>query len=356
MGRLRDFFWRSSFFPRKLSFTREGKVVVLVSIGLGMAAVNTGNNLLYMVFGLSLALIIISGILSEANLRRLECLALKTLRTTARRATHVVLTVKSHRRRFPAFTIEAWPLFDGLSSDVEPARFPELKPGETGIAACSITFHRRGEFELRGMVVSTTFPFSFFRKSVVTPVQASVIVHPAVHPVTGEETTVSQSGEDEHRPVAGRGQEFFGVRDFRDGDSPRHILHRRSANRPSPVIREFEELGSKSVWIALVNAAVDGRGGGDRVEAAVESAASLAVHYLDSNEVVGLVTASGEVSAGSGPAQAVRILDFLANIPILMTDSKGLGEVTAGITVPEDAGRVVHVSPGHVVANREIPT
>ena len=69
MGRLKGFLWRSDFFPRKLSFSREGKVVVLISIGLGFAAVNTGNNLLYMVFGLSLALILISGFLSEYNIR-----------------------------------------------------------------------------------------------------------------------------------------------------------------------------------------------------------------------------------------------------------------------------------------------
>ena len=46
-NRLEDFVWRSDF-PRKLSFTKEGKALVAISIGLGIAAVND-NNLLYLV-------------------------------------------------------------------------------------------------------------------------------------------------------------------------------------------------------------------------------------------------------------------------------------------------------------------
>ena len=34
--------------PRRLSFTREGKIIVVLSVGVGFAAINTGNNLLYL--------------------------------------------------------------------------------------------------------------------------------------------------------------------------------------------------------------------------------------------------------------------------------------------------------------------
>ncbi|MBL6974818.1 MAG: DUF58 domain-containing protein [Deltaproteobacteria bacterium] len=344
MGRIREFFWRSAFFPRKLSFTREGKIVVLISIGLGIAAVNTGNNLLYMVFGLSLALIIISGILSEANLRGLECQPLKSRRMVARRQTPVALKVVCRRKRFPAFSIEAWPLFDDPGMTVEPARFLELRPGRDGTAACSMGFPHRGEFELRGMVLSTAFPFSFFRKSVVVPAPASVLVHPAIHPVESEAASLARSGEDEHRPVAGRGLEFFGVRDYREGDNPRHILHRQSASRQSQVVREFEDMGSRSLSVLLVNATSGGSGGAGPVEDAVEEAASLAVHYLEAGEQVGLVTGSGSVTPGSGPAQSERILDCLATLPVLLTDVPGLREIARRVRPPDDGARVVWVT------------
>src|SRR5262245_33888588 len=60
--------WRP---PRKLQFTREGKYFVGITIGVGFAAINTGNNLLYLLLGMMLSLIIASGIMSELSLRAL---------------------------------------------------------------------------------------------------------------------------------------------------------------------------------------------------------------------------------------------------------------------------------------------
>ena len=59
-------------YRRHLKFTREGKLFVFVTLGLGFGAVNTGTNLMYLVFGFMLSLIILSGILSEHALRKLK--------------------------------------------------------------------------------------------------------------------------------------------------------------------------------------------------------------------------------------------------------------------------------------------
>src|SRR3954447_20727235 len=58
--------------PRRLTFTREGKYFVGITVGVGFAAINTGNNLLYLLLGMMLSLIVASGILSEVSLRGLE--------------------------------------------------------------------------------------------------------------------------------------------------------------------------------------------------------------------------------------------------------------------------------------------
>src|SRR6188472_3462044 len=63
---------RDKRYRRRLTFTREGKVFVFVTFGLGFAAVNTGTNLMYLVFGFMLSLIILSGVLSEHVLRGLR--------------------------------------------------------------------------------------------------------------------------------------------------------------------------------------------------------------------------------------------------------------------------------------------
>ena len=57
--------------PRRLKFTREGKFFVGITLGVGFAAINTANNLLYLLLGMLLALIVVSGIMSELSLRDL---------------------------------------------------------------------------------------------------------------------------------------------------------------------------------------------------------------------------------------------------------------------------------------------
>ena len=57
--------------PRRLSFTREGKIIVILSVGVGFAAINTGNNLLYLLLGWLLSFIVASGVLSEGTMRGL---------------------------------------------------------------------------------------------------------------------------------------------------------------------------------------------------------------------------------------------------------------------------------------------
>lgn len=345
MGRIRGFFWRSDFFPRKLSFTREGKIVVLISIGLGFAAINTGNNLLYLVFGLSLALILISGFLSEYNIRSVRPLRMPAMRAETGRPVSFLLGAVNGNTRMSSFGIDVWPLFEGDNIVTEPARFLELPPGATVDGPSSVIFGSRGKYNLYGVVVSTAFPFSFFRKSAVTPVAETVIVHPRVHQIKEFDLPVAAEGEDESLPRAGRGFEFFGVRDFRTGDNPRNISHRLSAGRGQLIVREFEQTGNREVTIALVNVDPGDENGLDRAEVAIEIAASIAVHLLARGRVVGLVSSFDVVLPGTGVAQADRILDYLASVPVLEMNSPGEETHVRSILASINPGAVVWVRP-----------
>ena len=54
---------------RRIPFA--GRVFLLMTLGVGVAAVNTGNNLLYLALSLNLSLILLSGVLSEGTLRHI---------------------------------------------------------------------------------------------------------------------------------------------------------------------------------------------------------------------------------------------------------------------------------------------
>jgi len=50
---------------RSIRLTSEGTRFLLFTIGIGVAAVNTGNNLFYLLLAMMLSVVVISGVLSE---------------------------------------------------------------------------------------------------------------------------------------------------------------------------------------------------------------------------------------------------------------------------------------------------
>src|SRR6202453_5417633 len=88
--------------PRRLKFTREGKFFVGITLGVGFAAINTANNLLYLLLGMLLALIVVSGIMSELSLRDLTVVRRLPLRAQVGRAHLVEIEVFNHKSRVPS--------------------------------------------------------------------------------------------------------------------------------------------------------------------------------------------------------------------------------------------------------------
>src|SRR5258707_12736402 len=92
--------------PRQLKFTREGKFFVGITLGVGFAAINTGNNLLYLLLGMMLSLIIASGVLSEMSLRGLSVAREPPARPHAGKPFLMGVSLQNHKRRLPSFSIE----------------------------------------------------------------------------------------------------------------------------------------------------------------------------------------------------------------------------------------------------------
>lgn len=343
MSFIRDFIWGSRFFPRKLSVTKEGKIVILISFGLGFAAVNTGNNLLYLLFGLALSLIVISGILSEINLRRFTIDITIPKRCQAK--TEILLTcrITSNRKRYAFYSVEVWPIFEKGVDVIEKALFLEVNPGKTEDRNCKITFPLRGEYKLQGIAVSTSFPFSFFEKAYIKPCEGLVYVYPKIYMMDLPDYQYLNSGFETSRPVFGIDGDFFGVREFRDGDNPKRIHYRLSAGKPNPILVESEDMGSLSVWLVLKN--IDQGYGNETVEKAIEKTASMAKHLLEKGFEVGVVTCSGVVSKGRGGAQLERILDFLAVLPILVMNKPGIEDAISHFEKDLCEGWIYRIEP-----------
>src|SRR5262245_43199623 len=112
---------------RRLRSSREGKYFIAITIGVGLAAINTGNNLLFLLLGWMCSVIVASGVLSELSLRGLSVTRQPPARIFAGRPFLMGISLKNHKGKLPSFSIE---IEDLLIGGKPPARRPSAARAE----------------------------------------------------------------------------------------------------------------------------------------------------------------------------------------------------------------------------------
>lgn len=268
--------------PRLLSLTRAGKFFCLMTIGVGFAAMNTGNNLLFLMLGMMLAVIVASGLLSEAVLRNLVVRRRLPRRIVAGQPAPATLRI-INQGWWPALSVEASEqnprATDGPAAGrtFGPERIPWWKfwrkqTGEDrrplGAAYCMrvdaegehalsprYELPVRGRFELPGLQLETRFPFALFEKTRKFEAPATITVLPAptdAHEWIGQ---LESRWGDTAKNRRGRGEEFYGLREYRPGEDQRLIHWKSTARRGEPVVRETEARQRRALLIVFDNRA-----------------------------------------------------------------------------------------------------
>jgi uncharacterized protein (DUF58 family) len=295
------------WFRRTIRPTREGWWCASAALGLGLAALNTGNNLVYLLCSLLLALILVSGILSEHTLWGLRVRPMLPGEAYAGTPALVGALVANRKRRSPSLslTLEV----PAAGGGVRFLHLPRLEAGEERLVTWTTTFPARGRHRLAGVRLATRFPFGLFTKSETVALDAELLVYPAVGPVSGRRFRDAGDTGPVPRRRRGRGDDLYDLRPYRPGDDPRLIHWRSSARAQLLTVRELEDEATHDVRIVLTG---DGRREIARREAAVSEAASLAVHLLRRGAGVELAGPGLAISLGRGRGQEVRVLTALA--------------------------------------------
>ena len=90
---------------RTLRPTREGWWCLLAAVGVGFAAVSTGNNLLYLLEAMLLGLVVVSGLLSEMSMRGLRLALRVPDEVFAGRPAVFAVLVVNDKRRLPSYSL-----------------------------------------------------------------------------------------------------------------------------------------------------------------------------------------------------------------------------------------------------------
>ena len=302
---------------RKFRLTREGRAFLFVTIGVGLAAVNTANNLLYLVLGLLLSLLLVSGVLSDLALWRLQIKRKLPRRLFVGRRSLIDIALLNEKRWLSSVSVETLDEVEG--EDTEPARFVRVAPGKTEIASYPFEPQRRGTVELGTMRVLTRYPFGLIEKGYAIFLPDELIVFPrlldhaatpAIRPMQGDAAPIHQTG---------RGTEFAGsVRFYREGDEARDIHWKRTASRGELVVREHEQDSSALVTLTVDNlipsSVEDENAWLERFETSISEVATITSTYLAQGVSVQVQTSnsvSPMVAGGTAPDPIWRFLALL---------------------------------------------
>ena len=320
--------WKLFILPRTLSFTKDGKRFIATLLVIGIAAINTGNNLLYLVVAMMLSIIVISGILSESTLRSIEVKRTVPKHIFAGRPVTVKWSISNTKRALPSFSVSIdeippHPLLPSPTGEgmgvrggftAESGYIIKLPARASVTHTHSYTFNNRGLHKLEGFKIKTRFPFGFFLKGRRLFAATDVLVYPNIKPV--RQTTAAgflKSGEAPEK-IKGHSANLYNIRDYTLMDDSRIIHWKSTAKTARLMAKEFEQEGGKRVKIVFSNTLVSDADFNDRFEDMVEEAAGMADYFIGTGFEVGFKTLTLELPCRSGKEQLYRILRELALI------------------------------------------
>ena len=224
---------------QKVLPTGAGILLILIALGIGLAAYSTASNILFIAFSLLLSTIVVSGILSWMNFGRTAWRVILQPPVRAGQQAVLSLEVLNRKRFLPTYCLN----FDFKASSGDSGRLvlrQRLDPGETRKMEWSFSPQRRGRELVEMVGVNSKFPFGFLHKHFGGRVVREVYVWPAriVYQIMmGAVPAADAIGETVPRP--GHGTEFMSVRRYQSGDSHRHIHWKASARQRKLMVKQL---------------------------------------------------------------------------------------------------------------------
>jgi uncharacterized protein (DUF58 family) len=359
--------------------TRAGIGYVLVTLVVAIAALNTGNNLLYIVVAAMMASILVSGSVSALVLRYLELDVQLPEHVFAGRPVVGRIVVRNPRSLLPSFSVRvvsthkrkkkpstqwkweattfAFPfnrpaeqqwlrlpdrrlrrvtilppppgIFQGM------AYFPFVPPQSDMSADLELKFDQRGCYREDSFGLATRFPFALFTKTRHVALPREVLVYPRIEPTDEVMEILPVVRGDWESFVRGRGSELYRIREYMPEDSARHVDWKATAKSGSLKVREFAREDERRICIFFDNP-VSGVITERDYEKSVDLAASLGWHFS---------TQEAEVSfVAPGHARTRDIHEFLAWLAVIEpTNGASAGRAPEDPEALEDSLRALNL-------------
>jgi uncharacterized protein (DUF58 family) len=314
--------------------TRAGWFYIVGIILISLAALNTGNNLLFLILASLIAIILMSGILSSITLSGVAMRLQLPEHIFAGQPIRASIELENEKLTLPSFSlrVEAVTAKNSPAAALleKPVYFPYLPKRGRVHQTVPISFPVRGVYRQDAFRIVTRFPFGFLQKAHRLELRTEALVYPSVEP-TREffEILPGLQGAMESL-VKGRGQDLYALRDYMPTDSARHVHWKASARLGSLMVREFTREDDTRVLLVLdphISTPASGempQFAADRFERAVTLCAGIAWYFFERNALLQFRSASVETPLAPAEETIFAILRHLALAQPLPPDPQHL--------------------------------
>ncbi len=250
-----------------VQITGGGWIFIGVFLVVAFAALNTGNNLLFLIFSLLCSTLFVAWAAARSSLRDLVVSARFPDHIFAGEAAPVIVTLSNTKRVLPSFSIlvEARHRIEDTVTNPWARRWARPRyakrvlaylmyvPRRAGVEQrVEQIFPQRGHVLITGFELSTRFPFGFFRlRRRLSARQVDLIIYPKPEPAGDELHLLPMNAGRITSARRGTGHDLYSLRDYQAQDDMRHIDWKATARTRRLIVREFAAEDERRVHIIL---------------------------------------------------------------------------------------------------------
>jgi uncharacterized protein (DUF58 family) len=231
-------------------------------------------------------------------------------------------------RKLPAWNVHIDPIhqYNWMRLESDIASFDTIKSNETISITAFLQSEKRGEYILKPLFASTSFPFGIIKWTWRNKISQRILVYPKYEPLNSLQLPMNSRFQREGISMVsnvGESLEFHTCREFRTGDNPKHIHWPTTARKNKLIVREFQEEFLCRIGL-IVDTFVPApksifkiktKKESPEFEAALSLTAALSHYLAHGDYIVDIFAAGKEVyhfTGGRSLAQLDQILDILA--------------------------------------------
>lgn len=260
-------------------FTIGGAFLIGILIVVTFAALNTGNNLLFLILSVLTSAFLVSFFMGNACLKKLDVKMRFPDVAFAGKATPITVTLYNRKRFFPCISILAEVrgvdrkrslLADELSKIfkiewidkfIKPpvirhrlsyfVHIPRTSSVQIGI---NHVFENRGRFIIKDFELSTTFPLGFIQhRRRLSAEEVEITIFPKIVPLQIASLGLSSEAGKLEKLQRGSGSDLLMLRDYQPQDDLRYVDWKATAKTRRLMVRDYASEDRKSVQIFFDN-------------------------------------------------------------------------------------------------------